>query len=131
MIVGIVLGMAIGLLGIFWMIYGFETERWVLTIILIILSFAIPMFIGGQIGKYEDKIEYLKYIESYKSKKEIIETELKNKSVEELEKIGIFNDIISINSELAKTKIEYNKWYYFYLDKSKIEELEPIKIGEE
>lgn len=133
MIQGILGGFVVGFIGLFWLLLlidGYDWKRLLFVILLVLLTFIIPMIIGAEIGKYKEKKEYFKYIESYKIEKQMYEKEIKNKSFEELEKIGIFNTIVSINKDLIQHKIEYSKWNYFYLDKSLINVLKPIELEE-
>lgn len=131
MITGIFLGFILGLLGLFWLLPLMDLYEWYYKLIFIglcVLTFIITMTIGGIIGKYEDKFEYQKYIESYIAQKEIYEASLKDDKLTGLERINLISNISSINSELEEKKIEYKKWYYYYLDYSLIEELKLIEL---
>lgn len=124
MIVGIVFGLVIGLFGLFWL-FAYDYFRTTTIVCLIILSFIIPTVIGAIIGIYEDNNYYLQYIAEYEEKKEIYEQSINNKNLSDLEKINLVSNISFLNSELAKKKIEYKKWYY-KVDYSLIEKLKPI-----
>lgn len=124
MILGMFLGLIVGLLGLCWL-FAFDYFKTRTIVCLIILSFIIPALIGAIIGKYEDNNYYLQYIAEYKEKKEIYERSINNKNLSDLEKIDLVSNISFLNSELARKKIEYKKWYY-KVDYSLIEELKPI-----
>lgn len=131
MILGIVLGIIIGLVNItIAAIMMFDYENTIIKIIISIILLALPTIVLAEFGKYEENLEYLQYIHKYQSKKADIEKEYKNKSVEELEKINLYKNVINYNSELAANKIKYKAIYYF-VDYSLIEQLEPIKVGDE
>ena len=134
MITGIGIGFLIGMIGLFWLVFLVDAYEWwhyAIPIGLCILTFIISMTIGGIWGKYEDKFEYKKFINSYISQKTIYEESLKDDKLSGLERINLINNISAINSELEEKKVEYKKWYYYYIDYSKIEELEKIKLGED
>lgn len=123
--VGIILGILFG--GLFALIPLAENE-YLIGVIVIVISIVLC----GLIGIYADNIYYQEYINSYIAKKDVIEESITNDNISDLEKIEIVKQIVELNGELAEKKIEYNqKFLYFYLDSSKINELEKIKIKED
>lgn len=92
----------------------------------------ISTIFSALLGIYVNNINYIKYINSYIAKKEVIERSINNNNLSNLEKIEIVKQILELNGELAEKKTEYNqKLLYFYLNTNKINKLKEIEIVEE
>lgn len=86
------------------------------------------ILIGEKIGIYLDQTEYEKQINTYIITKQTIEDTIQNKNISDLEKIELLKQVNEQNQKLEELKVEVRQWYNFYLDESKIENLEPIKL---
>lgn len=120
------MGLLIGLLISFVIVclVSIENDNLILNIFIFILSITI----GIIVGYYVDKLNYEQYINSYTIKKETIESSLNSNILSDLEKIELLKQVVELNGELAENKVKVNKFIYFYLDKSKINELEKINL---
>lgn len=122
---GILIGFLISLL--ITMILLNKNDYFVATTIIIIST-----IFSALLGIYVNNINYIKYINSYIAKKEVIERSINNNNLSNLEKIEIVKQILELNGELAEKKTEYNqKLLYFYLNTNKINKLKEIEIVEE
>lgn len=122
---GILIGFLISLL--ITMILLNKNNYFVATTIIIIST-----IFSALLGIYVNNINYIKYINSYIAKKEVIERSINNNNLSNLEKIEIVKQILELNGELAEKKTEYNqKLLYFYLNTNKINKLKEIEIVEE
>ncbi len=102
-----------------------EHVVWLLSIIGMILTTAF----GTYLGYITDVNEYNKKIESWKNTKEIIEASMNNENISDLEKIDLVNKIVEYNTQLTDLKEDVKQWWYFYLDDTKVNDLEIIKIN--
>lgn len=105
-----------------------EKIIYIVFILLVVVSVIGGPIIGGKTGKYETTKKYESYVKSYEVKKETIENSLKNDNLTGLEKLSLVQEVTSLNSTLATKKVEYSKWYYWYLDKTLINSLENINL---
>lgn len=125
MILGLVIGLLIGaLIGAFISAY---TD----SVLSFFVSSILLMLIGGSIGIQVDRVSYDKKIANWENTKMIIEDSLKDEKLSQLEKINLVNTIVGYNMQLTELKEDVKQWWYFYLDDSKVNELEIIKINEE
>lgn len=125
MILGLVIGLLIGsLIGAF---IGAYTD----SALSFFVSSILLMLIGGSIGIQVDRVSYDKKIANWENTKMIIEDSLKDEKLSQLEKINLVNTIVEYNMQLTELKEDVKQWWYFYLDDSKVNELEIIKINEE
>lgn len=98
------------------------------SIIVCSLVFISSGIIGAKIGAYEDRKAYESFIEKYKVQKATIENSLDNDKLSGAERVALVQSASSDNSYLAEAKVKYSKWYYWYLDYSKIKNLEYINL---
>lgn len=103
----------------------FETRTIVISTI---ISMILVTLLGGYIGYKVDLNEYNKQIANWKNTKEVIETSIKNENISDLEKIELVNKIVEYNKELTSLKEDVKQWWNFYLDDSKVNELDIIRI---
>ena len=125
MILGLVIGFFIGAL--IGCVIGAYTD----SVLPFFVSIILLMLIGGSIGIQVDRVSYDKKIANWENTKMIIEDSLKDEKLSRLEKINLVNTIIEYNMQLTELKEDVKQWWYFYLDDSKVNELEIIKINEE
>lgn len=130
MIVGIILGATFSSL-VSIIIYltlierGLEEYRWLAAIIIIILG----TFIGAKIGIALDKYYYETKIEQFKMSKQTIEASIINNKLSGLERVELVQLAVKENKWLAEIKVDVTKWWYFHLDESLLENLQPITFG--
>lgn len=125
MILGLVIGFFIGaLIGCVIVAYTDSVLPFFVSTILLIV-------IGGSIGIQVDRVSYDKKVANWKNTKMIIEDSLKDEQLTQLEKMNLVNTILEYNMQLTELKEDVKQWWYFYLDDSKVNELEIIKINEE
>lgn len=105
--------------------YDHEKYVWIGTSIIIL----IITLLGGWIGMQLDITEYNKKIANWNNTKLTIESSMKNENISDLEKIDLVNKIVEYNMQLTESKEDVKQWWYFYLDDSKVNELEIIKIN--
>ena len=103
----------------------FETRTIVISTI---ISMILVTLLGGYIGYKVDLNEYNKQIANWKNTKEVIETSIKNENISDLEKIELVNKIVEYNKELTSLKEDVKQWWNFYLNDSKVNELDIIRI---
>lgn len=125
MILGLVLGFLIGAL--IGCVIGVYTD----SVLPFFVSTILLIVIGGSIGIQVDRVSYDKKIANWKNTKMIIEDSLKDEQLTQLEKMNLVNTILEYNMQLTELKEDVKQWWYFYLDDSKVNELEIIKINEE
>lgn len=125
MILGLSLGFFIGAL------IGALISAWTDEILPFPISIILLTLIGGSIGIQIDRVSYDKKIANWENTKMIIEDSLKDENLTQLEKINLVNTIVEYNMQLTELKEDVKQWWYFYLDDSKVNELEIIKINEE
>lgn len=125
MILGLVIGFFIGAL--IGCVIGAYTD----SVLPFFVSIILLMLIGGSIGIQVDRVSYDKKIANWKNTKMIIEDSLKDEQLTQLEKMNLVNTILEYNMQLTELKEDVKQWWYFYLDDSKVNELEIIKINEE
>ena len=132
MFVGLLLGFALSLIliPIAFIVYDCVdcNKRWVVTTCLIIFMFGATM-IGGFIGMQLDIIDYNKKIANWQNTKSTMEQALKDKNISDLEKMGLITVINEYNMQLTELKEDVKQWWYFYLDDSKVNSLDIIRIN--
>lgn len=105
----------------------FYIEKAIIVVCTIISMILVTLF-GGYIGYKIDVNKYNKQIASWKNTKEVIESSIKNENISDLEKIELVNKIVEYNKELTSLKEDVKQWWNFYLDDSKVNELDIIRI---
>ena len=93
-----------------------------------VVSMLLVTLLGGYVGCQTHINEYNKQIASWKNTKEVVETSIKNENISDLEKIELVNKIVEYNKELTSLKEDVKQWWNFYLDDSKVNELDIIRI---
>lgn len=88
----------------------------------------VVIFISACIGKDISIKEYELYIRDWKNTKEVIESSMENENISDLEKIELIKTITEYNMQLEGLKTKVTYWWNYYLDDSKVNELEIIKI---
>ena len=100
-----------------------------------ILSFFISLIlfvsISISIGIKVDQVAYNKKIANWKNTKLVIESSIKDKSLDQLEKANLVKTIVEYNMQLTELKEDVKQWWYFHLDDSKVNELDIITIETE
>lgn len=129
MIVGIILGALFASLFsliIHWVLFEYDLEKytWVVIIAIIILG----VFVGAKIGIAIDKSYYETKIEQFKMSKQTIETSIINDKLSGLERVELVQLAVEENKWLAEIKVDVTKWWYFHLDESLLEDLQPINF---
>ena len=92
------------------------------------ISMMLITLLGGYIGYKVDVNEYNKKIVNWKNTKYIIEASIKNENISDLEKIELVNKVVEYNMQLTSLKEDVKQWWNFYLDDSKVNELDIIRI---
>lgn len=132
MIIGIILGMLIGIIPALFggaliadnCVFG---EEWKGLIIGVIIEI-IAIIIGGYIGIQGSKVEYDKKIANWNNTKMVLELAIRDETIGDLEKIDLVNKIVEYNMQLTELKEDVKQWWHWYLDDSKVNELELIDI---
>ena len=128
MIVGFILALLINF--VIFMIYlmfgeySYDDNKFGIIILLLIIQVTGTIF-----GIYEDNIEYKSYVETYKATEKTYNEAFNNANINDLEKISFSSKAIEYNQELAQKKVRYFTWYYWYIDKSELNDLKPISLG--
>lgn len=129
-ILGLMLGILIGL--IVWMVivenvdYDKEWIGIVIWIGIAILSSIIGFCINIQI----DKVNYNKKIANWNITKNTLERSIRDESLGDTARINLVNKAIEYNMQLTELKEDVKCWWYWYLDDSRVNELELIDINE-
>jgi|GEM_PF-3100790 len=82
--------------------------------------------LGGFIGKDIHQKKYDMRIRNWNNSKMVIEESIKNEDISDLEKINLVKTITQYNMQLENLKTEVTYWWNWYLDDSKVNELEII-----
>ena len=94
-------------------------------IVIIALSLCTWVFgVFAGIGLYTDS-EVI-YVQKFNSRKQTIESSLTIESLSDLEKIGLVNKAVDLNSEFAERKARFSRWYFVAYDKSIYDNVEMI-----
>ena len=134
MFTGMILGFITALLPLF-LGFLYDCEQWKESykgmIIGIIIGLCIIVF-SSLLGMNLDQIDYEKKVNTYITTKQTIENAMQSKELIGLEKIELVKQINEQNQKLEELKVDVKQWYNFYLDESKVNELQPIeiKVGE-
>ncbi len=123
---GILVGLLIGMFLTIMIAQILDESK--IACITIIITLIMSMLIGADIGIYLDRIDYEKQINTYIVIKQTIKDAMQNENISNLEKIELLKQVNEQNQKLEELKVEVKQWYSFYLDKTKIENLEPIKL---
>ena len=86
------------------------------------------LILTGVMGGYVDNCEYDKYIYTYPTVKNTIESSLNNENLSGLERIELVKQATVLNSTLVKTQYSSQQWYGFTIN-DKVMELEPIDLN--
>ena len=130
MFIGMVLGFLIGSLVVLGGI-AIDSCKWEDSFIYTIISIIIAIIItiaGTLLGINFYKVDYEKKVNTYITTKQTIENAMQSKELTSLEKIELVKQINEQNQKLEELKVDVKQWYNFYLDASKVNELQPIKI---
>lgn len=103
-------------------------KEWIVTVCLIIFALGTTI-LGGFIGMQLDIVDYNKKIANWQNTKPTMEQALKDKDISDLEKINLITTINEYNMQLTELKEDVKQWWYFYLDDSKVNSLDIIKIN--
>ena len=132
MFVGLLIGFFASLL---WWLVGlffydcvdFDKE-WIVTTCLIVLAIGTTI-LGGFIGMQLDITDYNKKIANWQNTKPTMEQAIKDKDISDLEKMGLVTIINEYNMQLTELKEDVKQWWYFYLDDSKVNNLDIIRFN--
>ena len=134
MFTGIILGFITALLPLF-IGFLYDCEQWEESHKGMIMGIIVALCViicCSLLGLNLDQIDYEKKVNTYITTKQTIENAMQNKELTGLEKIELVKQINEQNQKLEELKIDVKQWYSFYLDESKVNELQPIeiKVGE-
>lgn len=128
--VGVILGISVGVtIAIFaGLIFGLGCELFLNRPLVWAIIVIALLILGGVMGGYADNCEYDKYIYTYPTVKNTIESSLNNENLSGLERIELVKQATELNSKLVKTQYSSQQWYGFTID-DKVMELEPINLN--
>lgn len=104
--------------------YRYEKQWYVVGLITSVLVFIIATYTGC----VSDIVYYNKEVNKFIVTKQTIEQSLSNGQIGGFERLDLVKQAIEENKNLESLKIDAKQWWYFYLDESKIKDLEPISF---